>query len=72
MSGAKVKEVQLIFFSVVGEVGRVGIALHDAHFEDLAKSQLHEQPADLVSDALGDFLLLEATDSYSFEELRGQ
>lgn len=71
MGGSKVIEVQLVLLSVVGEVGRVGIALHDAHLEDLAECQLHKQSTDLVSDALGYVILLETTDSYSFEELGG-
>lgn len=69
MGGSKVIEVELVFLSVVGEVGRVGIALHDAHLEDLAEGQFHKKPTDLVSDALRNVILLEAADSYSFEEL---
>lgn len=71
MGGSKIKEVQLIFLSIVGEIRWIWIALHDAHLKDLAKCQLHEQPADLISDVLRDVFLLKATDSYSFEELRG-
>lgn len=57
------------FLQVIGEVGRVWIALHDSHFEDLTESQLHEKAAHLVPHLLWDLSLLESADSYALKEL---
>lgn len=57
VSGTKVKQIKFIRFRIVGKIGRIGVALHDSHFKQLCKSQLHDSPADLIFQLLRIFTI---------------
>lgn len=65
MGGSKIQQIKLSFLQVVGEVGRVWIALHDAHLEYFTEGQFHEETAHLIPYLLWDLSLLESTDAYA-------